>query len=148
MRKVGELKGKPIVEGNPNEVKNNQIHYKESEGNINLSERKNGSLEVISGSSGGGSSKVKYYNCIDENGRALVGELCAGGYIPYANVFTWDSNGNPLDTYIGSCKLLDSLGVPRFGVRHIAFQPISIITEGNRITFNTIEELFLLFGTY
>ena len=40
MRKVGELKGKPIVEGNPNEVKNNQIHYKESEGNINLSERK------------------------------------------------------------------------------------------------------------
>lgn len=27
MKKVGELKGKPIVEGNPNEIKNNQIHY-------------------------------------------------------------------------------------------------------------------------
>lgn len=49
MRKIGELKGKPIVEGNPNEVKNNQIHYKESEGNINLSERKNGELKSVAG---------------------------------------------------------------------------------------------------
>lgn len=58
MRRIGELKGKPIIEGNPNEIKNNQIHYKESEGNINLSERKNGSLEtIIGGSSGESSSK-------------------------------------------------------------------------------------------
>ena len=27
MKKVGEFKGKPIVEGNPNQIKNNQIHY-------------------------------------------------------------------------------------------------------------------------
>lgn len=56
MRKIGELKGKPIVEGNPNEVKNNQIHAKTEGDNITLSERKNGSLETISGSSSGGSS--------------------------------------------------------------------------------------------
>lgn len=37
MRKIGELKGKPIVEGNPNEVKNNQIHIKnEGGGNHSL----------------------------------------------------------------------------------------------------------------
>lgn len=66
MRKIGELKGKPIVEGNPNELKNNQIHAKTEGGGITLSERKNGSLETISGgsSSSGGSSKyvTKYYN--------------------------------------------------------------------------------------
>ncbi len=65
MRKVGELKGKPIIEGNPNEIKNNQIHYKESEGNINLSERKNGNLETISGSnSGSAESEVEYWKFV------------------------------------------------------------------------------------
>lgn len=59
MRKIGELKGKPIIEGNPNEIKNNQIHYKESEGNINLSERKNGNLETISGGNESSASKLK-----------------------------------------------------------------------------------------
>lgn len=63
MRKIGELKGKPIIEGNPNEVKNNQIHAKtEGGGGITLSERKNGNLETISGgSSSGGGGKVEYY---------------------------------------------------------------------------------------
>ena len=36
MRKIGELKGKPIVEGNPNEVKNNQIHAKTEGGHYSL----------------------------------------------------------------------------------------------------------------
>lgn len=50
MKKIGELKGKPIIEGNPNEVKNNQIHIKtDGEGGITLSERKNGNLETIIG---------------------------------------------------------------------------------------------------
>lgn len=79
MRKIGELKGKPIIEGNPNEIKNNQIHYKESEGNINLSERKNGSLEtIIGGSSGESSSKYapRYFsidfNVADEGWKYLL----------------------------------------------------------------------------
>lgn len=69
MKKIGTLKGKSIIEGNPNEIKNNQIYYKESEGNINLSERKNGILETISNnsSSGGVSSKYanSYYKFVD-----------------------------------------------------------------------------------
>lgn len=61
MRKIGELKGKPIVEGNPNEVKNNQIHAKTNGESITLSERKNGNLETISGgSSEGSSSDIEY----------------------------------------------------------------------------------------
>lgn len=142
MRKIGELKGKPIIEGNPNEIKNNQIHYKESEGNINLSERKNGSLETISGgSSGGGSSKIKYYNCIDGNARALAGELGAEGLIAHMNVYSYDDNGNAIDTYIASCKMLEQQGL-RLAVRHIAFLPISVVIEGGiRLTFNSFEEL-------
>lgn len=79
MRKIGELKGKPIIEGNPNEIKNNQIHYKESEGNINLSERKNGNLEnIVGGSSAGSSSKYapRYFsidfNIADEGWKYLL----------------------------------------------------------------------------
>lgn len=60
MRKIGELKGKPIVEGNSNEVKNNQIHIKTEGGGITLSERKNGNLETISGSSVSSSSDIEY----------------------------------------------------------------------------------------
>lgn len=55
MRKIGELKGKPIVEGNPNEIKKNQIHYKESDDGITLSERKeDNTLSSVTSGSGGG----------------------------------------------------------------------------------------------
>lgn len=147
MRKIGELKGKPIIEGNPNEIKNNQIHYKESEGNINLSERKNGSLEVISSSSsGGGSSKVKYYNCTDGNAMAIAGALSAEGYIANTNVYSYDDNGNAIDTYIAGYKMLEQQGL-RFAVRHIAFLPISIVIDGGiRLTFNSFEELLSMIG--
>lgn len=71
MRKIGELKGKPIIEGNPNEIKNNQIHAKTEEGGgITLSERKNGSLETISGGNSGnasGDSEVQYYKVVQDN---------------------------------------------------------------------------------
>ena len=32
MKKIGTLKGIPVVEGNENEVTKNQIHYKENGG--------------------------------------------------------------------------------------------------------------------
>ena len=69
MRKIGELKGKPIIEGNPNEIKKNQIHYKESDGSITLSERKedNTLSSVTSGSGsgeGGGDIKKYYYKVL------------------------------------------------------------------------------------
>lgn len=41
MKKIGTLKGIPVVEGNVNEVTKNQIHYKEDDGGIQLSKRDN-----------------------------------------------------------------------------------------------------------
>lgn len=69
MRKIGELKGKPIIEGNPNEIKRNQLHYKESDGNITLSERKedNTLSSVTSGSGGGEGVKEYYYKVITQD---------------------------------------------------------------------------------
>lgn len=73
MKKIGELKGKPIIEGNPNEIKNNQIHAKIEEV-ITLSERKNGSLETISGGNSGnasGDNEVLYYKVIENNDEII-----------------------------------------------------------------------------
>lgn len=69
MRKIGELKGKPIIEGNPNEIKKNQIHYKESDGGITLSERKedNTLSSVTSGSGSGEGVKEYYYKFLVDN---------------------------------------------------------------------------------
>ena len=62
MRKIGELKGKPIIEGNPNEIKKNQIHYKESDGSITLSERKeDNTLSSVTSGSGNGEGVKEYY---------------------------------------------------------------------------------------
>lgn len=75
MRKIGELKGKPIIEGNPNEIKKNQIHYKESDGGITLSERKedNTLSSVTSGSGSGEGVKEYYYKCaINNNDEELL----------------------------------------------------------------------------
>lgn len=57
MKKIGEIKGVPVVEGNINEVTKNQIHYKEDSGSIQLSKRGNDNkLNSITGSSSDGSS--------------------------------------------------------------------------------------------
>lgn len=63
MRKIGEIKGVPVVEGNVNEVTKNQIHYKEEEGGIQLSKRSNDNKlnSITSGSSEGGGDKLYYY---------------------------------------------------------------------------------------
>lgn len=68
MRKIGELKGKPIIEGNPNEIKKNQIHYKESDGSITLSERKeDNTLSSVTSGSGSGEGVKEYYYKTDES---------------------------------------------------------------------------------
>ena len=92
-------------------------------------------------SSGGGSSKIKYYNCINANARTVAGELIKEGYIYYINVYTYDNNSNAIDTYIANFKTLEQTGL-RFAVRHIAFLPISVVIEGGiRYTINSFEEL-------
>jgi hypothetical protein len=73
MRKIGELKGKPIIEGNPNEIKKNQIHYKESDGNITLSERKeDNTLSSVTSVSGSGEGVKEYYYKTDESNKEMI----------------------------------------------------------------------------
>ena len=84
MRKIGELKGKPIIEGNPNEIKKNQIHYKESDGGITLSERKedNTFSSVTSGSGSGEGVKEYYYKFKDEYLDTNIHNISIMGDIP------------------------------------------------------------------
>ena len=85
MRKIGELKGKPIIEGNPNEIKKNQIHYKESDGNITLSERKedNTLSSVTSGSGSGEGVKEYYYKIIGDRTKLQILNICTISSIIY-----------------------------------------------------------------
>lgn len=57
MKKIGTIKGVPVVEGNVNEIKN-QILYKEDGGGVSLSKRENGELKQISG---GNEGKEEYF---------------------------------------------------------------------------------------
>lgn len=67
MRKIGEIKGVPVVEGNVNKITKNQIHYKEEEGGIQLSKRSNDNKlnSITGGSSEGGGVKEYYYKVLD-----------------------------------------------------------------------------------
>lgn len=71
MKKIGTLKGIPVVEGNVNEVTKNQIHYKENWYGIQLSKRDNENKlnSITSGSSNGDGGGVKeyYYKVLDQN---------------------------------------------------------------------------------
>ena len=59
MKRIGTIKGVPVVEGNINEVTKNQIHYKENGEGIQLSKRDNeNKLNSITSSS---SNCVEYY---------------------------------------------------------------------------------------
>lgn len=65
-RKIGSIKGMPVVEGYPDEVTKHEYHYKEdNDGNITLSKRNNkGDLESIGGgnsSSGNSDLEILYY---------------------------------------------------------------------------------------
>ena len=61
MKKIGTLKGIPVVEGDANLVKD-QILYKETDKGISLSKRNNGKLEEVSGGNNNESSKLYYYS--------------------------------------------------------------------------------------
>lgn len=57
MKRIGSIKGVPIVEGNANEIKNQILHKEDDRGGISLFKRKNGELKQISGNSSDSSEK-------------------------------------------------------------------------------------------
>lgn len=81
MKKIGKLNGKVVVAGDKNLVTANQIHYEEKDGNITISERKGGSLEVISGGNSNNNSvenEVLYYKVIENNDEIIVDGISTG----------------------------------------------------------------------
>lgn len=73
MKKIGEIKGVPVVEGNINEVTKNQIHYKEDEGSIQLSKR--GYNNKLNSITSGSSESLESYNYYKLNKDASLGDL-------------------------------------------------------------------------
>lgn len=72
MKRIGTLKGIPIVEGNSNELKKNNILCNKKDGNIELSKRENGQVSNISGGSSNINTNVIYIktsNSIDNLGH-------------------------------------------------------------------------------
>lgn len=139
MKKIGTLKGIPVVEGNVNEVTKNQIHYKENGGGIQLSKRDNDNKlnSITSGSSNGGSSRIKYYKCLTSHSKVVVGEIRI--YLPYIKCYEYDNNANITNFRFGTKGSLETLNKSMV-IDALAFLPIEI-NEGNTImTFNSFEE--------
>ena len=69
MRRIGTLNGKPIVQGNENEIKKNTILYKENNGKIELSERGDNSKidNITQGSSNSSKDDGKVYIAFSPN---------------------------------------------------------------------------------
>lgn len=63
MKRIGSIKGVPVIEGNTNEVKKDQIHYKEDQdGTITLSKRdSSNTIKSISGGKSDGGASFLYY---------------------------------------------------------------------------------------
>lgn len=63
MKRIGIIKGVPVIEGNTNEVKKDQIHYKEDQdGTITLSKRdSSNTIKSISGGKSDGGTSFLYY---------------------------------------------------------------------------------------
>lgn len=133
MRKIGELKGKPIVEGNPNEVKNNQIHAKTEGENITLSERKNGSLETISGGSSNNSNfEYWYVKYVPES------PMTQGGINTPVYFKRGVARYHYLDSAVGrkKCTIWPTLGNKNYGMHAIEVLPIPVTVEQDGMTFN------------
>ena len=78
MKRIGSIKGVPVIEGNTNEVKKDQIHYKEDQdGTITLSKRdSSNTIKSISGGKSDGGASFLYYK-VDKGieNFQIVGEL-------------------------------------------------------------------------
>lgn len=103
MKKIGEIKGVPVVEGAANLVKN-QILYKETDKGISLSKRTNGKLEEVSGGGSEAGDGNYYYrinkgqtiNFAAEFVLMLTSFGCAGGINLGPAYVSAGSEGSPV----------------------------------------------------
>ena len=122
MKKIGEIKGVPVVEGNINEVTRNQIHYKEDSGNIQLSKRdSDNKLNSITGSSSSGDSGVKeyYYKVLDDKVIQMIKFLAYGETI--INISTGENINGSLPTLYENSTYKSLLAVKIYDIKLYVF---------------------------
>lgn len=142
MRKIGEIKGVPVVEGNVNEVTKNQFHYKETGGGIQLSKRDsdNKLSSITSGSSNGdsGGDKESYYKIISndyETIKSLFGNMLLIGLIyvdPYGKSKEINTHRDVTGRTMALCNLIDDT-IIAFRMSNIL---ISYIQDNEYITLS------------
>lgn len=108
MKKVGTIKGVPVIEGDPNEIKQGQLHYEDKGGgNIALSKRdSNNELKQISGEqTGKGEIEYEYYCAMKDGNYTTLPEVFERMYAPGII---------PITEVLGSYK--DPQDIRRYGV--------------------------------
>lgn len=134
-RKVGELYNVPIVEGDPNLLKSNEILHK---GGGQLSKRNNtGKIEDLgnSDSGEGGGSNIEYFKVSDiPSGKPTMGmTLCSIGVKLQAE------DGN---IYIAAPSMLSAFNIKGTALGYMVLPDMKVYIEGMIMTtreyFNTV----------
>lgn len=121
MKKIGEIKGVPVVEGDANLVKD-QILYKETDKGISLSKRTNGKLEEVSGGNNNKEGSKLYYYSLDVS------------KFKYDNTYVL--------THLNFLNV-NSFALPSMGSKGNCFYNISG-SDSSMITWSSIVENFIL----
>ena len=110
MKRIGSIKGVPIVEGNPNEITKNQILYKESNKEVQLSKRDSkGQLNTITGSNSDDGDALVYYKI---NNPDVIEYLI---HLPIVSAIIKDST-SPDTSLILEKLFTDNSGITSIGV--------------------------------
>lgn len=141
MKRIGTLKGIPIVEGNSNELKKNNILCNKKDGNIELSKRENGQVSNISG---GGSN-------INNNIYVVFNNLDYDIYIGLCTVLKiFGLESNKYTILEGTFGILSTSDywedILTYGILHCKGNFPKNDTGRNYITYNSLEEFEQLFG--
>lgn len=138
MRRIGTLNGKPIVQGNENEIKKNTILYKENNGKIELLERgDSGKIDNITqGGNNSNSEEDKRIYAVVTNKQELQSYQ---NIITYIKIFLTYKAG-----FIISKGSLSVVGTPASStiiLKYIELNPIiQIVTDNAAFTVNSLEE--------
>lgn len=148
IKKIGNIKGIPVVEGDPNKVNTNVLHYKQEGKNISISKRDtNGHLKSITGSSNGNVADAVYYYKVVNDSEVLVmllsyiqtHSVISGNGILASHIVLSATSSDMFVTPFYAYSNLD-LGVKAFAVNHSSSTCIFMGITGNvNMTFHMPE---------
>lgn len=84
-KRIGTIKGMPVIEGDPNEISKNEMHYAEGGGTITLSKRGiNNELKQVTNTESSGGVKYYYYKYVhSEDAWSIFTMFCSNFYMEY-----------------------------------------------------------------